>query len=592
VSRLRYLTAGESHGPGLVGILEGLPAGLPVEAADIDRDLARRQRGYGRGGRMKIEQDAAEILSGIRFGRTLGSPVGLLIRNRDFASWTARMQVAPGGPDPRPVNVPRPGHADLAGGLKYGHTEDLRNVLERASARETAMRVALGGLARAFLRDIGIQVGSWVRSIGTAEGVPPQGHAAQLLREDAEGLALLADQTETRALDEESSRCFVEAIDEARRRRDTIGGVIEVVATHVPVGLGSHVHWDRKLDGRLARALMSIPAIKAVEIGDGWAAAQRFGSETHDSILLAGGALARGSNRAGGVEGGITNGEPLVCRLAMKPLATVPAALPSVDISKLVPTPAHVERSDTCAVPAAGVIAESIVALTLADALLETLGGDTMSSLRIPVARLRLAGRTELGHLFLVGPMGSGKTSAGLALARRMDRPFIDLDGRIEARAGVSIAQIFEKRGEAGFRELEAKTLAEAAGGEAAAVIALGGGAIQNEPAWRLMRRTGITLGLRAAPEESIRRIRSSDKPVEARPLLAGGDPVAALRKLSAARERYYARADLDLDTDRLDAEAVAAAAVGLIRSIQGPLTTPHSVHAEQRGTAAPEGEA
>jgi shikimate kinase len=237
------------------------------------------------------------------------------------------------------------------------------------------------------------------------------------------------------------------------------------------------------------------------------------------------------------------------------------------------------------------VIAESIVALTLADALLETLGGDTMSSLRIPVARLRLAGRTALGHLFLVGPMGSGKTSAGLSLARRMDRPFIDLDGRIEARAGASIAQIFERRGEAGFRELEAKTLAEAAG-EAPAVIALGGGAIQNEAAWRLMRRTGITLGLRAAPEESIRRIRSSDKPVEARPLLAGGDPVAALRKLSAARERYYARADLDLDTDRLDAEAVAAAAVGLIRSIQGPLTTSHSTQAEQRGAAAPEGEA
>jgi len=568
-----------------------LPSGLPVEASDIDRDLARRQRGYGRGGRMKIEQDATEILSGIRFGKTLGSPVGLLIRNRDFASWTTRMQVAPGGPDPRPVTVPRPGHADLAGGLKYGHTEDLRNVLERASARETAMRVALGGIARAFLRDIGIQVGSWVRSIGSAEGISPQGLAAQLLREDAEGLALLADQTETRALDEESSRRFVEAIDGARRRRDTIGGVIEVVATHVPVGLGSHVHWDRKLDGRLAQALMSIPAIKAVEIGDGWAGAHRFGSETHDSIILEGGALARGSNRAGGVEGGITNGEPLVCRLAMKPLATVPAALPSVDISNLVPTPAHVERSDTCAVPAAGVIAESIVALTLADALLETLGGDTMPSLRIPVARLRLAGRTALGHLFLVGPMGSGKTSAGLALARRMDRPFIDLDGRIEARAGASIAQIFEKRGEGGFRELEAKTLAEAAG-EAPAVIALGGGAIQNEAAWRLMRRTGITLGLRAAPEESIRRIRSSDKPVEARPLLAGGDPVAALRKLSAARERYYARADLDLDTDRLDAEAVAAAAVGLIRSIQGPLTTSHVDHAEQRGTAAPEGEA
>jgi chorismate synthase len=591
VTRLRYLTAGESHGPGLVGILEGLPAGLPLESEEIDRDLVRRQRGYGRGGRMKIEQDAAEIISGVRFGKTLGSPVALLIRNRDFASWTTRMQASAGGPDPRPVTVPRPGHADLAGGLKYGHVDDLRNVLERASARETAMRVALGAIARVLLRDLGIQVGSWVRSIGSAEGLPPQGAAAHLHREDAEGLALLADQTETRALDEESSRRFIEAIDEARRRRDTIGGIIEVVATHVPLGLGSHVQWDRKLDGRLARALMSIPAIKAVEIGDGWAGAHRYGSETHDSILLSGGALARATNRAGGLEGGITNGEPLVCRLAMKPLATVPAALPSVDVSNLVPTPAHVERSDTCAVPAAGVIAESIVALTLADALLEALGGDTMSSLRLPAARLRLSTRTSVGHVFLIGPMGSGKTSAGLALARRLNRPFVDLDGRIEARAGASIAQIFEKNGEQSFRELEAKTLAEAAG-EAAAVIALGGGAIQNEAAWRLMRRAGIALALRAAPEESIRRIRSSERPIEARPLLSGADPVAALRKLSAARERYYARADLDLDTTGLDAEAVAAAAVGLIRSASGPFAAGRPAQADHRGAAAPEGEA
>lgn len=591
MTRLRYLTAGESHGPGLVGILEGMPAGLPLESADIDRELARRQRGYGRGGRMKIEQDAAEIISGVRFGKTLGSPISLLIRNRDFASWTSRMQVAPGGPDPRPVSVPRPGHADLAGGLKYGQLGDLRNVLERASARETAMRVALGAVARAFLRDVGIQVGSWVRSIGTAEGLPPQGVAVQLHREDAEGLALLADESETRALDPESSRRFVESIDEARRRRDTIGGVIEVLATNMPFGLGSHVHWDRKLDGRLARALMSIPAIKGVEIGDGWAGAYRYGSETHDSIELAATGLARGSNRAGGLEGGITNAEPVVCRLAMKPLATVPAALPSVNVSNLVPTPAHVERSDTCAVPAAGVIAESIVALTLADALLEALGGDTMASLRLPVARLRLVGRTGVGHVFLTGPMGSGKTSVGLALSRRLSCPFVDLDGRIEARAGAAISQIFEKSGEHAFRELEAKTLAEAAAGSPT-VIALGGGAVQNEPAWRLMRRTGITLALKAAPEESIRRIRSSDKPVEARPLLAGGDPVAALRRLSAARERYYARADLELDTSGLDAEAVAAAAAGLIQSVKGPLPSSQPALTEQRGAAAPEGEA
>ncbi len=590
MSRLRYLTAGESHGPGLVGILEGLPAGLPLEAADIDRDLARRQRGYGRGGRMKIEQDAAEILAGVRFGATLGSPIALVIRNRDFASWTTRMQIAAGGPDPKPVTVPRPGHADLAGGLKYGHTADLRNVLERASARETAMRVALGAVARAFLRDLGIQVGSWVCSIGEAESRPAEQVAAKLWREDAEGLALLADQTETRALDEESSRRLVEAIDGARDRRDTVGGVLEVIATGVPVGLGSHVQWDRKLDGRLARALMAMPAIKAVEIGDGWASARRFGSEVHDPILLAAGELRRSSNRAGGLEGGITNGEPLVVRAAMKPLATVPAALPSVNLTTLAPTPAHVERSDTCAVPAAGVIAESLVALTLADAVLEVLGGDAMASLRLPMARLRVATRVGVGHVFLVGPMGVGKSSVGLALSRRIARPFVDLDGWIESRAGASIAQIFERRGEQAFRELEAKALAEVAAGPHA-IITVGGGAVQSEAAWRLIRRTGVVLALHAAPDELIRRIRSSNRPIEERPLLAGGDPLQALAKLARAREHLYARADLHLTTEGLDAEAAAAAAVGLLRSVEGPL--PARQRGQQgEGVAAPEGEA
>ena len=389
MSRLRYLTAGESHGPGLVGILEGLPAGLPLEAAEIDRDLARRQQGYGRGGRMRIEQDAAEIISGVRFGKTLGSPLALLIRNRDFANWTSRMQVEPGGPDPKPVTVPRPGHADLAGGLKYGHLEDLRNVLERASARETAMRVALGGVARAFLRDVGIEVGSFVRSIGAAEALPLQGNAAQLHREDAEGLALLADQTETRALDEESSRRFVDAIDAARRRRDTLGGVIEVVATHVPPGLGSHVHWDRKLDGRLARALMSIPAIKAVGIGRGPDAAALPGSRLHDEILprtgprpASGVEVTRPTNNAGGLEGGVTNGEDLRVSVYMKPIATLMKPLRSIDLTTMAESPAAIERSDVCAVPAAAVVAEAMVAFVLADALTEKFGGDSVEELQ------------------------------------------------------------------------------------------------------------------------------------------------------------------------------------------------------------------
>src|SRR5450432_3218746 len=347
MSRLRFLTAGESHGPGLLGILEGLPAGLPLLASDMDRDLARRQQGYGRGGRMRIEKDEVEILSGVRFGTTLGSPLGLLVRNRDWANWTERMRVEPGGPDPRPVRVPRPGHTDLAGALKYGQTGDLRDVLERASARETAMRVALGAAARALLRDLGIQVGSYVRSIGQADADDAAQLAPQLFREDAEGLALLADATETRALSEEASARLVLAIQEAQRRRDTLGGVLEVLATGVPPGLGSHVQADRKLDGRLGAALLSIQAIKAVEVGEGIRGGRAFGSETHDSIVLASGRLQRTRNHAGGLEGGVTNGEPLVLRAVMKPISTVPAALPSVHLGTLQAVPAHVERSDT-----------------------------------------------------------------------------------------------------------------------------------------------------------------------------------------------------------------------------------------------------
>ncbi len=589
MTRLRYLTAGESHGPALVGILEGLPAGLPVEAADIDRDLARRQRGYGRGGRMTIEKDAAEILSGVRFGETLGSPVALLIRNRDFANWGARMSIAPAPPDPKPVTVPRPGHADLAGGLKYADTGDLRDVLERASARETAIRVALGALARTFLRDLGIQVGSYVRSIGAANAAPAEEAAPELCRENAEELGLLADRTETRALDEASSQRLAAEIDAARARRDTVGGVVEVVATGVPVGLGSHVHWDRKLDGRLARALMSIPAIKAVEIGDGWANARRRGSEVHDPIVRDRVGLGRTSNRAGGLEGGVTNGQPLVLRAAMKPIATVPAALPSVDLRTLAATPAHVERSDTCAVPAAGVIAEATVALTLADAVLEALGGDTMAGLRLPFARLRVAARTSVGHVYLVGPMGSGKTAVGVVLAASLSLPFVDLDAAIEGAAGKPIREIFASQGEAAFRAAEAKTLAEVADG-APSVVAVGGGAVQTEAAWSAVRATGVSVWLRADPEELARRLAASGE-LEKRPLLTGTNPVDRLRELDRLRRRWYARADAQVDTVRQSPESVAAGIRAFLRTVEGPFASTARASGGSQVEAVPDSE-
>ncbi len=569
MNRLRFLTAGESHGPGLMGILEGLPAGLFIEAADFDRELSRRQLGFGRGGRMKIEKDGAELIAGIRHGATLGSPVGLLIRNRDHQSWLERMGAAPGGPDPRPVKVPRPGHTDLAGGLKYGHLADLRNVLERASARETAARVAVGAAARVFLQELGIEIGSYVRSIGNADGVEASVAAPVDSRRAASLVGLLADGFETRALDAGSDERFKEAVRGAQARRDTLGGVVEVVVTGLPVGLGSHVQWDRKLDGRLAQALACIPAIKAVELGDGLAAARRYGSQVHDPIELVQEALRRTRNHAGGLEGGITNGEPLVVRIAMKPIATVSAALPSVDVTTLGAVPAHVERSDTCAVPAAGVIAEAMVALVLADALLETFGGDTMESLRGPVAKARLSLRSGVGHLFLVGPMGAGKSAAGPKLAALLQRPFVDLDARIEAHAGATVAELFA-RGEESFRELEGAALAEVAMEREPKVVALGGGAILRDAAWRSLRETGLTLRLRAEPAELIRRLGGEGR--EKRPLLRGDDWQASFSELLRRREKFYSRADLTLDVDGLGADAVAGACLGLVRSVEGPL--------------------
>jgi chorismate synthase len=569
--RLRFLTAGESHGPGLLGILEGLPAGLPLEAADIDRDLARRQKGYGRGGRMRIEQDEVEILAGVRFGTTLGSPLGLVVRNRDWANWTERMRVEPGGPDPRPVQVPRPGHTDLAGALKYGQTGDLRDVLERASARETAMRVALGAAARALLRDLGIQVGSYVRSIGQADGDDAAAAAPALLHQDAEGLALLADATETRALTEAGSARLVAAIQEAQRRRDTLGGVIEVVATGVPAGLGSHVHADRKLDGRLGAALLSIQAIKAVEVGEGFRGGRAYGSETHDPVVLTGGRLTRTTNHAGGLEGGITNGEPILLRAVMKPIATVPNALPSVHLGTLEAVPAHVERSDTCAVPAAGVVCEAMLSLALADAVLEALGGDTMEGLRHGFARMRLSSRRAPGQVFLIGPMGAGKTTVGEHLARLLGLAFVDLDAQLEARTGARVAELFAREGEERFRQREAELLAELERGSPA-VVALGGGAACNEEAWRRMRRGGVVVALTAEGPELVRRLSTTPGGIGARPLLHGAEPAIRLEEILRARRRWYARADATLRTDGLPADVAAGAVLGLLRALEGPL--------------------
>ena len=373
--RLRFLTAGESHGPALTVIVEGLPAGLPVDRSAIDADLKRRQGGYGRGGRMKIESDQVEVLSGIRHGRTLGSPVSLLIRNRDHANWADVMSPDPQPPEAtkrRALKHPRPGHADLSGALKY-LTDDLRNVLERASARETTARVAAGGLAKALLGAAGVEVRSHVLRIGKAA-----------VGADVIGWEALAkvEESPVRCADAEVAKAMVAQIDAAKKAGDTIGGVFEVVVRGVPPGLGTFAHWDRRLDGRLAQALMSIHAVKAVSLGAGFRGGELPGSAFHDEILFDDAqGLQRPTNRAGGLEGGITNGEELRAQAVVKPIPTLLIPLRSVDLRTKEPQLASVERSDTCVVPAAGVVGEAMVAFVVADALLEKFGGDSLAEM-------------------------------------------------------------------------------------------------------------------------------------------------------------------------------------------------------------------
>jgi chorismate synthase len=385
---LRFMTAGESHGPGLVTIVEGLPRGLDVSAQQITDELARRRMGYGRGKRMAIERDEIEILGGIRHGATLGSPVAVLIRNTEWPRWAEEMSPEP-APSKKQVTRPRPGHADLSGMLKYG-TDDARDILERASARETAARTVAGILSKIMLATVGVKVLSHVVAIGAAvsEGPAPG-------PDDQDRI----DDSPVRCLDPGAEAAMIAAIEDAKEQRDTLGGVFEVLAFGVPPGIGSHVHYDRKLDGLLAGAIMSIPAIKGVEIGDGFDVAGLPGSKSHDEILLEEGALTRVTNRAGGTEGGMSNGETIRVRGAMKPISTLMRPLRTVDMTTGEAAEAVRERSDVCAVPAAGVVGEQMVAFVLAAELQRKFGGDTVEELVAAADRYkaRLAERPEKG---------------------------------------------------------------------------------------------------------------------------------------------------------------------------------------------------
>ncbi len=390
--RLRFTTAGESHGPGLIAVIEGVPAGIALAPDDLNDDLARRQLGYGRGGRMKIEKDAATVVSGIRHGRTLGTPIALSIPNRDYANWEDRMNPWPVDADVAEVHLPRPGHADLAGTQKFGH-KDVRNVLERASARETTARVAVGALARAILRDLGVEIRSHVTRIGTVDAPDP---GRPLTVDDFEGI----DDSPVRCIDKQAEREMIRHIDVQRKANETIGGIFEVLVFGLVPGLGSYSTWDGRIEGRLAQAFCSIQAIKGVGFGDGFGLTNIPGSAAHDEVFPGGEGpteafgFHRTTNHAGGIEGGMTNGETVVVKGAMKPLPTLTKPLRSVDISTGEETAALKERTDSCTVPAAGVVGEAMAALVFAEAYLEKFGGDNIADTQAALSayKARIAG--------------------------------------------------------------------------------------------------------------------------------------------------------------------------------------------------------
>ena len=376
LSKLKFLTAGESHGKGLLGVLDGMPAGLDISEDYIDAQLSRRQMGHGRGGRMKIEKDHGEIWSGVRHGKTLGSPVGILIENKDWKNWTKKMSIEPVKENTKRVTLPRPGHADLAGIQKYG-ANDIRNILERSSARETTMRVALGSVCRKFIEEFGIEVGSRVVQIHDAidnEPIPKDITPNQLNQR--------ADQSPVRCLNEEIETLMIKAIDNAKSNGDSVGGIFQVIATGLPYGLGSPMQWDSKLQAKISGMMMSVNAFAGIEIGSGFNKAEKLGSEVHDEIGWDDEKYIRYSNNAGGIEGGMSNAQPILIRMAMKPIATLIKPLRSIDIDSKEKKLAHKERTDSCAVPAASIIAESMLCFILADAIIEKFGGDSIEQLK------------------------------------------------------------------------------------------------------------------------------------------------------------------------------------------------------------------
>ena len=555
---LRWLTAGESHGQALVAILEGLPAHVQVTSADIAEALARRRLGFGRGARMKFEADAVTILGGIRHGESQGGPVAIQIGNSEWPKWQTVMAADPvdaaeleGQARNAALTRPRPGHADLVGMQKYDFAES-RPILERASARETAARVALGRVAGSFLHQaFGVRVLSHVVELGTVSA--PAGLIPTF--DDLPGI----DDDPVRCFDRDASAAMIAEVETAQKDGDTLGGVVEVVVWGLPPGLGSHVHWDRRLDAQLAGALMGIQAIKGVEVGDGFELARTRGSRAHDEIVSEDGRIARASHRSGGTEGGMSTGEVLRVRAAMKPISTVPRALRTIDVVTGEPAVAHHQRSDVCAVPAAGVVAEAMVALGAgqcrAGEVRRGLGqGDPAQCLGLPGRhrRARAAGArmTVTSAVVVMGAPGSGKSTIGPRLAEQLALPFVDADAVIEQREGRPITQIFVEDGEPAFRALEEQVTAELLAEPI--VLALGGGAILSA-ATRAALRGHRVIWLKVGVPAAVQRIGLN----AARPLLLGNVRGRLVQLLADRLPLYAECATESVETDRLTPDEV-----------------------------------
>ena len=527
---MEYITAGESHGPNLTAIVTGVPAGLPVSVDHINSDLARRQAGYGRGGRMVIEKDTVRVTSGIRFGRTIGSPIALEVANRDWENWTERM--AAFGEAPRDLVrevTPRPGHADLVGALRT-NTDDCRNILERASARETAARVAAAGVAREFLAALGVEVMSYVVSVGDA-AMPEE-----TMADAAEHKPLDIELSEMRCPDAKTTIAMKKAIDRAKSDGESLGGTFRIVVCGLAPGLGTYATGADRLTSRLGAALFSIPAIKGVEFGLGFQAAARPGSQVHDPIVLADGEFRRTSNNAGGLEGGMTTGMPLVITAAMKPIPTLMTPLETVNLDTLCVEEASKERSDVCAVPAAAVVAEGEVAFGVANGSLEAFGCAPWGA--------KMAERMELTRpVFFVGFMGAGKTSVARRLARTCGAASVDMDTYIERREGKKVKEIFAEGGEEGFRAIETDVLRELGAKPDPLLISCGGGVVVTPAIHDVFREAGFVVYLEVTADEAASRISDTST----RPLF---------QNLEAARARceerlplYEAVADVRVST-------------------------------------------